>query len=745
MRKSDPKPGRLALRAGIAVAATAAAVLATTAMPAYATAPTLTQSAYAGPASGTITVSSNNFLLGTASPVAIFSTAACADPYAAAATGVTYTTATIAKSDDSTATVTIPTTLGLGTGGVAKLYYLCIYNGTVATTSVAKGLGTYTVIPPVTPTSATGVSGGGNVLTVNLPSTSPVLTTANSPVLFAAGSCPATYGTPSTTLTATATKVTTTQATVTVPSGVGGATGTNYTICFYAGLASAVASSTAVLAGSSATAYGVTLPSASLSSTIGPASVSGNLNNLTVTSTNANFLTGVTTPGVVVQATSTATPAPCAALYPTSPSSVATNIRKLSATKALFSMPTTATVGSGPLYNICVYSGTTAGTSKLLSSSTFTVAAVAALASISPSSGPALGNQTVTITGLNFPTTASDIKAWLGGVALTNITSVDDKTFTAVTPAHPTGAVALMITTPTGSDSLNTAYTYTNSLTVLPNTAPNTSTNVDVDVQGVGFSAYNFTNTANQNAKVYLVDGVYNATASGGNKVNGPVADCTSVLVISDNELACTMNLTATMTAAGTGVMANGYHSATATSAGTNVLTLSTGTLTAADTGKTVAETSNTDVPANTTILAVTSPTTAVLSNTLTTNATPYAVTIGYQGNAITITTGASGDNTITAAAGSFSQADIGRYPTGSGVGTNAIITAVDGAGGVATLSVANSGTVSTVTLTSGNAVPNGAYNLTIVSNAANGAAVSDPAYSQTTVSSTSTFTVAPF
>jgi hypothetical protein len=185
---------------------------------------------------------------------------------------------------------------------------------------------------------------------------------------------------------------------------------------------------------------------------------------------------------------------------------------------------------------------------------------------------------------------------------------------------------------------------------------------------------------------------------------------------------------------------------ATATVAASSpVVTLATGTFGPNDVGQPISDASNTNIPAGTTILAVLSPTTAIMSaNSNGVQATPFSVTIGYQSSAVTVT-GASGAYTVTGSAGDFSQADVGRVVTGTSVGTNAVVIAVDPTGTTATLSVANSGSVTSVTLSSGNPVPDGAYNLTIVSNAAANAPATDNAYNQTVISSTSTFTVAPF
>lgn len=737
MRTSQSRTGPRLLSAGIATVATAAAVLAGTATPALAVAPTVTVAPAAGSNTGTITATSNAFLNGVTAPATIFSTSACADPYASSTSNVTATTT---KTSDDVATITVPTTITLNSGA-ARTYYVCVYNGTVAGTSVLKGQGTYVIAPVATPTVTSGASGGGNTLTVNLPSTSAVFSTSSVATTFASGGCPATYGSP--TVTATATKVTTTQVTVPVPAGVGGPDGTKFAVCFYAG----TSSSSALIAASSATAYTVTLPAVTLSSTIGAASTSQNPVNLTITGS-STFLTGVTTPAVVVIAAT----GNCTALYTTPGTNLGAAARKVANNKAAFTMPTGATVASGVStdYKICLYSSTSTTAGKLLSSSTFTVANQPTITAVLPSSGSALGNSTITVTGANFPTTANSITATLGGVALTSITPLDPNTFTAVTPAHAVGNAALVVTTAQGTDTLQNAFTYANSIRVSPNTAPSTVTAQDVDITGTGFLNYTFSTSANTGAHVYLVNGVYNGNTGTGNsvKANGPVADCGSVLVISDNELICSLNLTAALNAAGAAVVANGYHSGTAaTTASNNIVTLATGTFTQADVGKVIAETGNTDIPANTTIAAVLSPTTAVMSadavNTVAANAA-FAVTIGYQSGSISAT-GSNTNYTLTGSAAAFSQADVGRYVTGTNVGANAVVVGVNDTGTTATLSVANTGAVTSVTLSSGNPVPDGAYNLTVVSNAANNAALTDNTYSQTIVSSESVFTVAPF
>lgn len=57
---------------------------------------------------------------------------------------------------------------------------------------------------------------------------------------------------------------------------------------------------------------------------------------------------------------------------------------------------------------------------------------------------------------------------------------------------------------------------------------------------------------------------------------------------------------------------------------------------------------------------------------------------------------GTSGQSTITSASGSWRQSDVGLKPTGTGVGSNAVVSAVSADGVTATLTVANSATVNT-------------------------------------------------
>ncbi|AGZ44730.1 Hepatocyte growth factor receptor [Actinoplanes friuliensis DSM 7358] len=102
--------------------------------------------------------------------------------------------------------------------------------------------------------------------------------------------------------------------------------------------------------------------------------------------------------------------------------------------------------------------------------------------------------------------------------------------------------------TPTPGDPDDPIYfTYSNGIDVTPTTSP-TDRNVDLDIMGVGFLGMDFDNTgatlANADtAHVYLVRGEYDPTDASNLKANGPVVECRSVLVISDTEIICTINL----------------------------------------------------------------------------------------------------------------------------------------------------------------------------------------------------------
>ena len=141
------------------------------------------------------------------------------------------------------------------------------------------------------------------------------------------------------------------------------------------------------------------------------------------------------------------------------PSSVVTEMNRLSA------------AGGGTLY-LGVYAGTS--TSVLCGFSTFNLVGETtspAIWSVTPGSGPAAGNNTVTIAG-NYLDGATSVT--FGGTAGTNISATTNQ-ITVTAPAGSPGAVNVVVTTPGGSATASSAYTYIvgpSISSISPNTGP---------------------------------------------------------------------------------------------------------------------------------------------------------------------------------------------------------------------------------------------------------------------------------
>jgi trimeric autotransporter adhesin len=650
---------------------------------------------------------------------------------------------------------TVPT-LTLGASGAPRAYTACIYAGSVAGTSALVHdttlNPTFTVTPTATTTPLTGASGAGGTITVTVPGT--VTLPASLDAIFTAGgtgACPATYSGGGNITQAAVTRTSATVASMTIPLGVlgTGTTATPYTICLYD------QSSTNLVAVSSTT-YSVTLPTATLSSVIG-SSAGGQ--GITFSSA-SNFLLNVTSPGVAFVTT-----ARCPTTYPTA-GAVTVNgevgsavqagagaVRRLANNRLAVTVPALPLTNSEPTgYMACVYNGTQAGTSAILTAAAYTSTTVPAPTGILPTAGPAQGGNTVTVTGTDFPTTAGSITATLGGAPLTNITPINATTFTATAPAHtPDNNVALTVTTAAGSRTLQNAYSFQNALDVDPNTAPNTTRLIDVTVDGTGFLATTFGGAGN--ARIFLVDGEYNGVSNNsGVRINGPVAECTAVLVISDTQLVCSLQLNRRLTAAASPALydAAAYNHTPATTIettnGSRYITAATGSFNMNDVGQPIA---HANIPANSTITAVISPTLALISAaaTVSTSGTPVTPTFGGALRTTGTLTASSGATALTGTAGEFTSADIGRtIGTLTGVAAGTTITGISATGDRATLSAATTGSVNgAAPLHAPSAVPNGPYTLTFVSNGDVGASLTDNDYNQSVVSSSSTFTVAPF
>ncbi|AEV84800.1 hypothetical protein ACWT_3777 [Actinoplanes sp. SE50] len=733
---------------------------------------------------------------------------------------------TVSNRTGTSLTFTVPASGGPAPGpnGAVKLYYACAYDGATAGTSNLLSGGPLYVGAGAAASSNAGLTGGGNPLTLSTGMQNPVFTGYNTvSAVFTTGQCAATLGStnPANLTVAGLARQSNSTVALTVPSGVvtNGPAPTNYNICLYDG--SSAAGSLLSIAGYNANALAVTPGSGSYSASTG----------VTVSAPGA-FLTGITTPAVLVLPMN----AGCPGTYSTGQVNGVTplaltapgSVRRLTSSRAAVTLPplTLQQPGQPTTYQICFYSGST-GTSGLIGTTNYTAGVVANPMGINPSAGPPAGGNTITVVGTDFPTDAGRITATLDGVPLTNIQPISDKAFTAQVPAHTADTnLTLVVSTPAGTKALPGAYSYLNTITVSPNTAPSTSPTVDVDVQGAGFVAINF-GTGGNAGRVFLVNGVYNgAEVTSGVRANGPVAECVNVLPISDTELVCTLQLNRKLNAQGTGFFdpsayTNTIASDLSTTAGSRVVVSAAGKFSPNDLGQPIVQGGNANIPPNSLITSVLGPTKVVISAPSPLTGSTLSATIGGAVPAHTFTgsiTTTAGSATVSTSSGAFTRADIGRVVSGtSGIANGTTITAVAPGGATATLSApatastqytlsAASTTGGSTTLTSsglqssdsgaviGNnslgitpgttvgavvagtsatlsaqaavtagpadltlnkpvnanlyaaaPVPDGAYNLVVVSNGAPDAATTDPAYFQTDVTSGSTFTVSPF
>ena len=696
---------------------------------------------------------------------------ACGATWAAATGNVIASTGSTAFVSATRMTVGLPNTLTTGTSGVPKLHNLCVYadDSTTASQGFLQSSSAVAVGPSPTLSTPAGASGGGNPLTVTTAANAAAFTGVTTlGAVFVAGNCPAAYGTPTANLVAAdANRLSNTSATLTVPAGVVQTPSTTvptvYNICFYNGniAASTLVSSVAYTAGIA---------------TLSPVSGPTNGGNGVTVSTTTNLFAGLDAVGVVFTSaascpTNFTTTTTGSTTVPVSPTDV-NNVRKLADNRLAVTVPTGLTATGA--YQLCMYDSITNGAGAVVASAIYTVASPITLSSITPAAGPATGGTTITIAGSGFPlpTDPGTLTATLGGVPLANIQKLSATAFTAVTPRHsPENNSALVVTTAAGIRVLQNAFSFQNSVTVRPNTAPNTMTAVNVEVTGSGFLSYSFGGSAANRPRVFLVDGVYNpAAVAGGGRANGPVADCTGVLVVSDETLICTLRLDRRLDAAADpaapfdSVAYTNNSLVVGFAAGSPVINVvSGGTFSPSDVGQQIVEDASgtTNIPASgVTITQVLSPTRAVISINSTTTTASQAVNIGaaaahtitaatpgvsYGNGSRTLVAGAT--TGATPVAGTFSSADIGRVVSGAtGITNGTTIVAVAPNGGTATLSAPATSAQAdqTVNLYPAAPVPNGAYTLTVVNNGAVNAATADPNYEQSAITSGATFTVAP-
>jgi hypothetical protein len=518
------------------------------------------------------------------------------------------------------------------------------------------------------------------------------------------------------------------------------------------------------------------------------------------TSPNPTSFGSTTAAYFVAAASATATSVTCPTTYPSSPPAtnlVATGspaLKVLAPNKIAVVVPGGVAVNNSiNRYGLCTYAANTSG-AALIASGQYTVGTkpkIEAVGAVSPMSGPALGGTTITVKGTGFVanTTAqpNNTTATIDGEPLTDIVVAGNgNSFTAKTPPHAAGGPFLLaVTTPGGSvntlgDTTGkaTLFNYSNGIVVSPNTAPNNNGSVDLDVLGVGFSNYSFEatkggTTRSANGHVYLTSGAYNpADPGGGNagkKTNAELTECINVLVITDEELLCSLPLNHTFTnpASGTtGVLTAASPKTTkkiSATTGSNQITSPTEAadasgamkFTQADVGMPIDSADGTATfDAGTVITAVASPTSATVSTNAKGNLTGAAAGIPIARPIASVTV--TNSTTLTAAAGSFTQADIGRtiisttaLATDPKLADNTTIVAIGNGGATATLSAPITGTLPGVAVTDISVqqsvpVANGTYTITVVNDGAVGAQ-GNGTYSQSIISSGSTFTVADY
>ncbi|MFI1994349.1 IPT/TIG domain-containing protein [Actinoplanes sp. NPDC020271] len=206
-------------------------------------------------------------------------------------------------------------------------------------------------------------------------------------------------------------------------------------------------------------------------------------------------------------------------------------------------------------WNVCVYDSDSLTASNLIASGIYTVVEKPTISAVTPTSTPAAGGKTITVTGTGFTTVTTPLTGAIGGSALTNVKiAADGKSFTATTAAHAPGDdFEMVLNTPGGTvssldpdndnnpaDDTDITIDYTNGITVTPTTAP-AATTATLDITGAGFSGLSFdpgSPSNSSNAHVFLVNGAYEATSNRG------AAECTGAVALTDTEIVCTLDLT---------------------------------------------------------------------------------------------------------------------------------------------------------------------------------------------------------
>jgi hypothetical protein len=572
MRKSHTRTGLRPIKAGVAAAATAAAVVAgtTTAVIAAVTNPTLTPSTSTVPVAGGWDLTFRHddlsaftaplpdeawFLQGASCP------AAASRPTAESDTTKEVTLDAGSLGAQLAADYVTVTTPALSAG----TWRFCMYESSAP---AQAGNATVSAVAFGKMSAYYGSSAGGNILTFTVPTATfigGVATTFNS----ATTTCPATYGTANTTtnIAAASSKKSTTEVAVTVPKTL--TVADDYGVCIYTGTGTGtlLARGDMTYAG-----YDPTLPTV----TVNPTGGAEGLGNVTLTTTTANTFSVV--PGISF------TRGSCPGTLADEDSVVdpySVDATLISGTKVAVPIPATTTVNGSDAttpWHICVFASDDDNAKLLTQPVTYSVAPVLSLADItdadfSLASGPAQGGTYVTIVDLQgIPTAAgAAVSATLGGSPLTELKINNSESISGYTTAHAPGEVALSVTTAAGTQtSPTTPFEYSYGITVEPNTAEPGDAEVVLDVMGAGFtdpdidwpttdfSASAVDVSVDTDARVLLTNNAWNnqvqLTNADGTGINAfatadglPTTQCGEVLVISDSELICTMDLSVTL------------------------------------------------------------------------------------------------------------------------------------------------------------------------------------------------------
>ena len=179
---------------------------------------------------------------------------------------------------------------------------------------------------------------------------------------------------------------------------------------------------------------------------------------------------------------------------------------------------------------------------------TYTAAPPPTITSICPSSGPAAGGTSVTITGTGFATSGT-VTVTMGGIAATNVTVVSATSITATTPSGTAGAKSVVVTNlDTQSSNSNITFTYEAAPTVIsisPSSGPATG-GTNVTITGTGFingATVTIGGTVATGVTVVSATSITAATPSG-------TTGAKSVIVTNPDTQSSNSNITFTYTAA---------------------------------------------------------------------------------------------------------------------------------------------------------------------------------------------------